>query len=182
MEASKSKPPQRMARTATTPPSEITAISDVPPPTSTTMLPTGSWMAQPRPDGGRHGLLDEEAGRRPGPPGRLLDGTPLHRGDGRGHADEHLGPVQPAHPDPAQQHAEHPLGDLEVGDGAAAQRALGHDVARRPPDHLPGVGADGQHLAAARVQRDHGGLVEHEALSLGVDERVGRPQIDGQVA
>ena len=49
MEASKSKPPQRRARTATTPPSEMTAISDVPPPMSTTMLPTGSWMARPAP-------------------------------------------------------------------------------------------------------------------------------------
>ena len=49
MEASKSKPPQRRARTATTPPSEITAISEVPPPMSTTMLPTGSWMARPAP-------------------------------------------------------------------------------------------------------------------------------------
>ena len=49
MEASKSNPPQRSACTATTPPSEITAISAVPPPTSTTMLPTGSWMASPAP-------------------------------------------------------------------------------------------------------------------------------------
>ena len=46
---SRSKPPQRMARMATTPPSEMTAVSDVPPPTSTTMLPTGSWMASPAP-------------------------------------------------------------------------------------------------------------------------------------
>ena len=49
MAASKSNPPQRIARTATTPPSEMTAISAVPPPTSTTMFPTGSWMASPAP-------------------------------------------------------------------------------------------------------------------------------------
>ena len=49
MDASKSKPPQRSASTATTPPSEITAISAVPPPTSTTMFPTGSWMGRPAP-------------------------------------------------------------------------------------------------------------------------------------
>ena len=44
-----SKPPHRMAWEATTPPSEITAVSVVPPPTSTTMLPTGSWMSSPAP-------------------------------------------------------------------------------------------------------------------------------------
>ncbi len=49
MEASKSNPPQRMARTATTPPKEITVVSDVPPPMSTTIDPTGSWMANPAP-------------------------------------------------------------------------------------------------------------------------------------
>ena len=40
--ASMSKPPQRIAREATRPPREITAVSEVPPPTSTTMLPIGS--------------------------------------------------------------------------------------------------------------------------------------------
>ena len=49
MAASMSKPPQRMARDDTTPPSEMTAVSEVPPPTSTTMLPTGSWMGSPAP-------------------------------------------------------------------------------------------------------------------------------------
>ena len=31
------------------PPREMTAVSVVPPPTSTTMLPTGSWMSRPAP-------------------------------------------------------------------------------------------------------------------------------------
>ena len=137
---------------------------------------------QSGPDGGRHGLLNEEAGRRAGPARRLLDGAALDRRDGGRDADQHLGPVEAADADTAQQHAEHPLGDLEVGDGAAAQRPLGHDVPRRPADHLPGVGADGQHLAAARIERHHGRLVQHQALPLGVDKRVGRPEIDGQVA
>ncbi len=44
-----SNPPQRIAWEATTPPSEITAVSVVPPPTSTTMLPMGSWMSRPAP-------------------------------------------------------------------------------------------------------------------------------------
>ena len=130
---------------------------------------------QAGPDGGGHRLLDEIGGGRPGAAGGLLDGAPLDGGDGRRHADEHLGPVHPADPDPVQQHAQHALGHLEVGDGPAAQRSLGHDVARRAPDHLPGIGADGQHLAGPRVERHHGGLVEHQALPLGVHQCVGRP-------
>ena len=49
MAVSMSKPPHRMACDATSPPSEITAVSDVPPPTSTTMFPIGSWMSRPAP-------------------------------------------------------------------------------------------------------------------------------------
>ena len=93
-----------------------------------------------------------------------------------------LGRFDPADADPVQEHAQHPFGDFEVGDGAAAQRALGHDVARRAADHLPGVGPDGQDLPAARVERDDGRLVQDEALALGVDQRVGGTKVDGQVA
>ena len=49
MAASMSNPPHRMAWEATTPPREMTAVSVVPPPTSTTMLPIGSWMSRPAP-------------------------------------------------------------------------------------------------------------------------------------
>jgi hypothetical protein len=49
MAASMSKLPMRTALRATTPPSEMSAVSDVPPPTSTTMLATGSWMGRPAP-------------------------------------------------------------------------------------------------------------------------------------
>ena len=49
MAASMSKLPTRTALRATTPPSEMSAVSDVPPPTSTTMLATGSWIGSPAP-------------------------------------------------------------------------------------------------------------------------------------
>jgi hypothetical protein len=49
MAVSMSKDPTRMACSATVPPSEITAVSDVPPPTSTIMLPSGSPMGRPAP-------------------------------------------------------------------------------------------------------------------------------------
>ena len=49
MAASMSNEPTRTAWRATTPPSEMSAVSDVPPPTSTTMLATGSLMVSPAP-------------------------------------------------------------------------------------------------------------------------------------
>ena len=44
-----SNEPTRSASSATTPPSEMTATSVVPPPTSITMLPIGSWIGRPAP-------------------------------------------------------------------------------------------------------------------------------------
>ena len=44
-----SKLPMRTASSATIPPSEITAVSVVPPPMSITMLPTGASMGNPAP-------------------------------------------------------------------------------------------------------------------------------------
>jgi len=39
-----------------------------------------------------------------------------------------------------------------------------------------------EHLAIVLVQRDNGRLVKNDAFSLGVDQRVGRTQIDRKVA
>ena len=71
MAASMSKQPTRTALRATTPPREITAVSEVPPPMSTTMLPRGSLIGQPGADGGGHGLLDELRLGGARPAGRL---------------------------------------------------------------------------------------------------------------
>jgi hypothetical protein len=46
---SRSSPAVRIDRLVTTPPSEMTATSVVPPPTSTTMLPVASWTGSPAP-------------------------------------------------------------------------------------------------------------------------------------
>ena len=133
-------------------------------------------------DGGGHRLLDEVGGRRAGVAGRLPHGPALDPGDGRGDADEDPGPADPGHPAAVQQHPQHALGDVEVGDRPLAEGADGHDVAGGPPDHLPGLRPDGEHLAAAGVVGDDGRLVEHDALALGVDEGVGRAQVDREVA
>ncbi len=56
----------------------------------------------------------------------------------------------------------------------------------RAAEHVLGLGADGDDdLAAARglvLHRDHRGLVEHDALVAHVDQRVGRAQVDRQIA
>src|SRR4030081_2137885 len=69
MAASMSNPPTRTASSATTPPSEMTATSDVPPPTSTTMLPSGSWIGSDAPGGRGPGRSVRE---RPAPPAAAL--------------------------------------------------------------------------------------------------------------
>ena len=47
------------------PPSEITAISVVPPPTSITMLPIGSWIGSAWPDRRGHRLFEQMRLRSP---------------------------------------------------------------------------------------------------------------------
>ncbi len=84
--------------------------------------------------------------------------------------------------DALQQEADHPLGDVEVGDGAAAQRANGDDVAGSPTDHLPRLVAHRQHLVGAAVEGDDRGLVEDDPAVPLVDQGVGGAQVDGEVA
>ena len=58
-----------------------------------------------------------------------------------------------------------PLGDLEVGDGAAPQGAHGHDVPGRAADHLPRLVTDREHLVGAVVERDDRRLVDNDAFA-----------------
>ena len=65
---------------------------------------------------------------------------------------------------------------------ALSERPYGDDVTGCPADHLPRLVAHGQHVAGLLVESDHRRFVEDDPLSLGVDERVGGTQIDGEVA
>ena len=65
MEESISSPPMRMERLVTMPPSEITAISVVPPPISTTMLPVASSTGSPAPIAAAIGSSMRYASRAP---------------------------------------------------------------------------------------------------------------------
>ena len=177
-----SNDPTRTACSATTPPREISAVSEVPPPTSTTMLATGSLIGSPAPMAAAIGCSMSWASAAPARRAAsvtarrstsvMADGTQITT----------RGRLNLLTPGPLQQQADHALGDVEVGDGALAQRAHGDDVAGRAPDHLPGLVAHGQHVAGLLVEGDHRRLVEHDAPAPGVDERVGRAEVDGEVA
>jgi hypothetical protein len=84
----------------------------------------------------------------------------------------------------ADEVLEHLLGDLEVADHAGAHGPDRPDVAGRAADHAVGLLADLQDLArSAPVEDgDDGGLVEHDAPALHIDQGVGGPQIDRHVA
>ena len=78
---------------------------------------------------------------------------------------------------------DHLLGDVEVGDDPVPKGANHFH-------HLVGLAEHALGLGAHRVDDlapplgdvgDHGRLVEHDAAALHVDQRVGRPQIDGQI-
>ena len=147
MAASMSNEPTRTACSATTPPSEMSAVSDGAAADVDDHVAERLVDRQAGADRRGHRLLDELRVGRAGSPGRLGDRAPLDLGDGRRHADHDPRPVEPADAGPLQQQADHALGDVEVGDGALAQRAHGHDVAGRAADHLPRLVAHGQHVA-----------------------------------
>ena len=81
---------------------------------------------------------------------------------------------------------EHLLGDREVRDHPVLHRADGRDVARRAPEHLLGGEADRLDglLAvgpAFLADRDHGRLVEDDALAADVNEGVGGAEVDREI-
>jgi hypothetical protein len=136
-------------------------------------------------DRGGHRLLDQVHARGAGGLRRLLDRAALDRGRAVRHADQHAGVEGPAvAPHLLDEVLEHVLGDAEVGDHAVLERTDGGDVAGRAAEHALGVVADRlDHLVAARLlaDRDDRRLVEHDAATADVDQRVGGPEVDRDV-
>ena len=77
---------------------------------------------------------------------------------------------------------QHLLGNFEVGDHSVFHWLDSDDVTRRAAQHLFRFFAYGLYLAGVLVDGDNGGLVDHDALAPRVHQRVGRPQIDRQIA
>ncbi len=146
----------------------MTAISVVPPPISTTMLPRGLGNGQAGADGGHHGLFHQIDFAGLGAVGRVFDCALFHLGNLRGHADndarmhQHLAVVRLLN-----EVVEHLFGDFEVGDHAVLHRLDGHNVAGRAAQHVLGLLAHGFHFAGVLVDGHNGGLVDHNALAGG---------------
>ncbi len=134
-------------------------------------------------DGGHHGLLHQVHFAGLGAIGRVHDRALFHLRDLRRHADDdarmhqHLAVVRLL-----DEVVQHLLGDFEVGDDAVFHRLDGDDVARRAAKHLLGLFADSFDFTGVLVDRDDGGLVDHDAFAARIDQRVGRSQIDGKIA
>jgi len=112
---------------------------------------------------------------------RGLDhGAGLHLGDAGGGTHDQPGAGAARRQHAADEVAEHLLGDLEVRDHPVLQRALGRDGGRGAPEHALGLASHGVDLAAL-VDRDHGRLVDQDALAVHEDQGVRRAEIDGQI-
>ena len=83
---------------------------------------------------------------------------------------------------PVHEVLDHLLGDVEVADDAVAQRPDRDDVRRRPADHPLRLGADGQDALGLGVDRDDRRLAHHDPAVADVDQRVGGPEVDADVA
>src|SRR5690606_15732372 len=75
----------------------------------------------------------------------------------------------------------------EIGDHTVFHGANGFDVARNPPQHLLGFASDCLNdflavRAAIVTNRNDGRLVQHDALSSNVDERIGGTKVDRHIA
>ena len=138
---------------------------------------------QPGADRGRHRLLDDVDAAGTGLVPGFFHRALLHAGDParHGHHQPRLGEVPvPVHL--LDEVAQHPLGDVEVGDDAILERPDGHDVAGRPADHPFGLHADRDDLAVVRVERHHRWLVQHDPAPPHVHQGVRGAEIDRHVA
>src|SRR5438270_631577 len=97
---------------------------------------------------------------------RLRPLISIVRGLSRGYADDdarmhqHLAPVRLLN-----EVIQHALGDFEVGDHAILHRLDGDNIARRAPEHLLSLFADGFDLTRILVDGDNGRLIDDDAFS-----------------
>ena len=134
-------------------------------------------------DGCGHRLLDQIHMAGAGLQARVHHGALLHLGDAGGNADDDTGleDVVEAAADLADELLEHPLGHVVVGDDALTQGTDGHDVAGGTAQHGLGVCAHAEQAAVVLVDGHHGGLIEHNALTLDIYQHRCGTQVDTDI-
>ncbi len=166
------------------PPSEMTATSVVPPPMSTMRLPDGSLTGRPAPIAAAIGSSMSRAQRAPAlsAASRTARFSTSVTPDGMPSSIRGRG----IEPDPivhaVHEVLDHLLGHVEVADDSVTQRAHRDDVGRRPADHALRLGADRQDPLRLGVDGHDRRLAHDDAAVAHVDQSVGGPEVDSDVA
>ena len=77
--------------------------------------------------------------------------------------------------------AQHPLGNLKIGNHPVFHRTDRTDVTVSPAQHFLGLLADGDNSLGISVKRHDGGFVQNYPLPLHMNEGIGCAKIDGEV-
>ena len=77
--------------------------------------------------------------------------------------------------------AQHLLGGVEIGDNAVTHGLDRGDRTRGAADHGLRLGAYRFDSVADTVERDDGGLAEHDSLAAGKNAGIGGAQVDSQI-
>src|SRR5882762_3846576 len=83
--------------------------------------------------------------------------------------------------DRLEEKPEHLLGHVEVGDDAVLEGPHGENAVGGPAQHALRFESDALDLASSLLDRDDRGLVQHDALALHVDQRIGGAEIHGNL-
>ena len=141
----------------------------------------GALKAQIRAQGCGQRLLDQIDPAGSGLQSDLDHGPLLDAGDPAGNGDDHPGLDEGIFEDLPEELRQHPLRELVVRDNALPQGPHGDHVAGGAAQHIPGRRANLENLAGILIHRHDGGLAQHDAFSLGVDDHVRGSQVDAQV-
>ena len=136
---------------------------------------------QTRSDCGRHWLIDKSNVARASSACRVSNGAPFDWGNHRWHAHRDPRFAESTYANLLQDQSNHSLSGVEISNSSLAKGTNGNDVRRGPSYHLPCFTADGEDVTGSLVHRDNRRLVEHDAASTFVHQRVSGAQVDRKV-
>ena len=165
------------------PPSEMQAISEVPPADVDDHVAFGRFDVEPRAQRGGHRFVDHVDLAPACVFGRVAHGADLDVSRSRRDADHHFDRGREEMPrtlDLLYHAAQHQFGGREIGDHAVFQGADRFDVGVGLLMHGARPFADGNQLAGVGVDGDDRRLVHHHAAVVD-DQGIGRTEVDGQL-